>query len=375
MRIYNKIVILFIPFILFPTLMMGQNHDPFFDYKNLQQEWMVFVENEYRPFTEENDNNNVNTIYFWIEVNQYRGQYLRIRSLFQPSVFINGRLAGQCYNTITTWRIDSLQKVYSSSTLLVALHQKKILAESLHTTIASRGTQSALEEDFTKPVNFFKDFVIVAALILLIILVLIMQLNPKLSSDYFSVTRIFSVRESDDNQLYSRITSSSNLLFYSYCSLVFSFYLMMVFHYVAPQYDVAWPFHAESFGSALLQWLKLSALLLLIYFIKIFLVYLSTRLFGLQEIFGLHVFNWIRLMLLVFGALSVLLVLYHIVHEQDAGIYTTLLWLVAWVFIGWIIIVFPKVMRRAKYSMFHIFSYICATEIIPLLISIKIIYY
>ena len=71
------------------------------------------------------------------------------------------------------------------------------------------------------------------------------QINPKLTSDYFSITKIFSTREGEDGQSSSRITSSINILFYAYCSLMLGYFLMIIFHYVPSQYAISGTFSGK----------------------------------------------------------------------------------------------------------------------------------
>ena len=64
-------------------------------------------------------------------------------------------------------------------------------------------------------------------------------------------------------------------------------------------------------------WIKLSAIVLAIIFFKVVLVYCLSIVFGLTEIAGIHIFNWIRLLLVVFGVLTLLLFFYFILHGHN----------------------------------------------------------
>ena len=136
---------------------------------------------------------------------------------------------------------------------------------------------------------------------------MVVQLNPKLASDYFSIIKMFFMREGEDSQNYSRITSSINILFYVYCSLMIGYYLMIIFRFIPSHYVVALGFQADTFGGAMFLWIKLSAIILTIVFLKVVLVYCLAIMFGLTEIAGIHIFNWVRLLLVVFGSLTILL--------------------------------------------------------------------
>ena len=73
------------------------------------------------------------------------------------------------------------------------------------------------------------------------------------------------------------------------------------------------------------QWLKLGFIVLLLLFSKIVLVFLLSNLFGLRGIAGIHFFNWIRLLLIVSGALSLILFIYFISRGQNEEVYVMML--------------------------------------------------
>jgi len=212
-------------------------------------------------------------------------------------------------------------------------------------------------------------------LILMIVLIVITQLNPKLASDYFSVTKIFSVREGEETQTYSRITSSINILFYVYSSLMLGYYLMIIFHFLPSQYRAAMVFQSATFWEAVIHWVELSLIVLGLFFLKIVLIYGLSFVFGMGQIGGFHFFNWVRLLLGVFGVLSIVVFLYFITHGQRKGFYFFFLGTMAWVLASWIVLIVLKLWRQMDRSLFHLFSYICATELIPFLITLKVLYY
>jgi len=337
--------------------------------KDLEGDWKIFLNDRYEPFSDEHT---VKTIYFWIDADKFPGDRLYIRSTSPFSVFINGKFISDKNDHFT---IDSIAERFSSSKFLVAVHQEKIVRTALRTTIetAAQKVVSALEPN-NRPFTFFRDFVVIASIVLLLMLIIVMRLNPKLASDYFSVTRIFSLRESDDGQVYTRISNSTNVLFYGFSSLILGFYLMIIFHFVAPVYSIAGNFQTDSFFSATGQWLILSLIILVVFFLKMILIYAISGMFGSREVAGIHFFNWIRMLLIVFGVMSITLFIYFVMRGQSIGFHVILLKLIGWCLAMWTIIIFLKLNGRSGYSLFHLFSYICATEIIPLLIIITVLY-
>jgi len=65
--------------------------------------------------------------------------------------------------------------------------------------------------------------------------------------------------------------------------------------------------------------------------------------------------------------------LYFILYGTSSAVYETLLQITSAMLIAWPIIIFLKFYRRVNTSLFHIFSYLCATELIPLLITLNVL--
>lgn len=341
--------------------------------KDFQAEWKVYNEGEYVPFS--TYKGGVKTIYFPVEVYSFKGDYLSIKSNRNFSLFINGQILKSHQQHIRI-PVDTLRKYFFGETLQIAVHQNRINEASLTTTIdtETKAVTIAGEGVISKPDSFFRDFVIVAVLILLIIAAIMVRLNPKLTVDFFSVNRIFSTRETLDGQTESRLTGSTNVLFYGYVSLIIGWYMMIIFYHAPLQYSVASYFQPASFPGAIVHWVKLSLTIFGFFFAKILIVYLWSRLFAFKEVAGMQFFNWIRLLLNVFGVLGTILFVYFVSRGASPVVHSTLYFLVICALLAWVIIIFFKLFRRTEYSMFHIFSYICATEIIPVLVTIKVLF-
>jgi hypothetical protein len=337
--------------------------------KDFRKEWLIFQDDVYKPFTAEED---AKTIYFWLEASKFAGDTLLIESTEPFALFINAQLVYASEMKLVL-SIDSLQSLRSTPNLLIGIHQKNNIGVGLTTGILSRSVISAsdlLQISFSS----FRDFGIAGMLILLVMLIVIIRLNPKLATDYFSVTKIFSLREGDDKQVYSRITSSTSILFYCFCSLIIGYYLTIIFHFIPNQYSLAAAFYADTFSSALISWFQLSLIILGFFFFKMAIVFLATFLFGYSDLMGIHFFNWVRLLLVVFGTLTVILFTYFIGRGHGKDFLASMFVFVAWILVAWMILILLKLMTRNSRSMFHLFSYLCATELIPFLLTINLLY-
>jgi hypothetical protein len=336
--------------------------------KDLRQEWKIFRNEVYVPY----DGEATSVIYFEVNTDQYYRDKLIIEDNRPFTVFVDQQLIA--HTTKVSWSLDSLSKAWGKSVLSFAIHQGSLSPEL--TTIIRPRTDQALsdQEPLERPSFSFRDFAIAGALALLVLLIVITQLNPKLASDYFSVTKIFSLRDSDEGQVYSRITSSTNILFYVFCSLILAYYLVIIFHFVPHRFSLAAVFYSDEFLGALYHWIELSAIILGVFLLKIVLIYALTFLFGTSDLVGFHFFNWVRVLLVTFGILTAILSIYFIVHGQRVSFFSFLFFVVPWISGGFIVLMFMKLSVRARQSLFHIFSYICATELIPFLITLKVLF-
>lgn len=335
--------------------------------RDLQQDWLIYTGTQYEAYSNQAS---VSTIYIRIPANDGVGDYLCVKSTKSFSIFLNQQLLSTD-NTYTELSIDSLRKAKGVSELFLTIFADKVSRNTLVTQRVHYPLISVLEVQHNRPTTFFRDFVLVASFTVLILLMVIIRLNPKLASDYFSVTKIFSLRESEDSIVYTRITSSGNFLFYGFSSLTIGFFLIMLFTYLPQKRLLPWSSFYELFS----YWLALSVGITLIFLVKMLIIYLVATLFKLREVAGMQFFNWVRVLFLTVG-FSVLLVVISILTRNEAeGWFYFFYSATGWLLILWIGLAFFKIAAKARIGLFHLFSYLCATEIIPSLIVLKILYY
>jgi hypothetical protein len=150
--------------------------------------------------------------------------------------------------------------------------------------------------------------------------------------------------------------------------------LMVVYRFVPDEFLFAGRLRVTSFGDALLRWFEVSFVILLLLTLKIVTVFVLSQLFGMRGVAGLHFFNVIRLLLIAAGSLSLVVFLYFVWRGQDPDTYTAILTIFILLSAVWIMVIFLKLNSRTEHSMFHLFSYICATEVMPLLIIVKVLF-
>ncbi len=337
---------------------------------DLQPEWLQHRDGDYVAFDQDAT---ARTLYFIVEAGKYPGGELNIESSSPYFLFLNGKLSGE-FSGGVGFSIDSLAAKHAAGKIIACIYQEQINPRELRTYISKLNVRSGDSGPPYRPASDFKDFVILSGLLIIIFFLVISQLNPKLASDYFSVIKIFSPREADDAQSNARLTSSNNFQFYVGCSMLLALYLLITLYNLPDAYALPLKFQADSFGGIVWQWIKLSTFILGLFLLKIVVVFIVTRLFNMKGLARVHFFNWVRLMLIVFGGATTIAFSYYILRGQSETIFVGFLSLIVATLIGWIFIVFMKLNGKTEHSMFHLFSYICATELIPLLITIKVLF-
>lgn len=338
--------------------------------KDLQPEWLVSDSTAYRKF---DDAQSVKTIYVKLPIKQFNTDYFVIKSSTPVSVLLNNMLILDRVTEVKL-AVDSLANRYSAQEFFIAIHsdqaisKRNLITQVVAAVLYQTGTP---EEFYEKTVTTFRDYVITAVLILIIFLVTIIRLNPGLSSDYFSIRKMFSRRESEADHYYYRVTSAT-ILFYVFTSLLLSLYLIIVARFTDAKLGLEGLLLA-SYWVLIFTWLKVSLYVLLFLFVKIIIIYLISHLFGIREIAGYHFFNFVRILLVTIGLFTLVLLIYFILHGQGLIFYNFLYATIVWILGAWIVLGFFKLASRVHHSAFHLFSYICATELIPFFIIIELI--
>ena len=339
--------------------------------KDLRSQWLQFITDDYQPLTKIPDKD-LHTIYFQVKSPLYKGQYLSIKGTEDCDLFVNGKLIYSGQQQV--FNIDSLYNLYSSD-LFVAVHAISGLSE-LNTQIVFQASSAFAisKEMVTRPMTFFRDYTIIVTSVLLIFFLILFRTNPQLTFDYFSFAKIFSVQERNENLLASRITSSVNFLFYLFCAMLTGFLLSIVFYFDDSFFLIAKFMDVHSLSGAFMMWVKLSLLILVLLASKLFIVLLFSSLFNFTETVSFQFFNFLRFVLFTAVVMAISSLVYFVLKGGQPVFYERLMVLALVLLSAGSVMVLIKLLVRAPFSFFHLFSYLCASEIIPLVIIIKVFF-
>ncbi len=340
--------------------------------KDLRPLWTLVDQGSYRPATAE-QLSEATTVYFQLDARKHGGQHLLLHTPGGGHLFINGKLAFTL-NDSTLIAMDELRAEFGES-LVAAIHSPGGLREATsQLVLLTQDTIRKVPVMSLRPPTFFLDFGIIASMILVLFFLVLFRNNPQLTLDYFSFSKVFSSTERNETQLASRITSSENLLFYLFCALLTGFLLSAILYSSGPFFMASRPMQFSSLKSTLWIWTRLSFFILLLLAGKLIIVLIFSTLFDFRDTISFQFFNFLRFILFTAVVLTVISLLFFI-FKIDAEVWFERLIGLALVLLSvGSVVVFVKLLGRLRFSLFHLFSYLCISEFIPLVILFKIFF-
>jgi hypothetical protein len=327
--------------------------------QDLRNDWSVQEQGTLTKYAEQKSS----TIYFNLD-RKSLGSTLLIQDRLPFSLFINGKLRGQ-YTDRVSLRVDSLWSLFQGK-LFIAIHQEQPVY-SLQTLLLSERSGADVE-NHPRQGNFFSDFVIIAVGILFAALIGLLRVNTGLTIDYLNVIKLFSLQDRDESTVASRIGASINLFFFALISFFLALVLMIIFHVAPDRVRLAGSLVFYSTGQAFFIWILLSVIILTMLAAKLVLITSFSLLFGLRDSVRFQFFNFVRLLFITANLMACMATAYFIFHTQNPNLYYRLLTVGSFFILIGTLFLFLKLLARTSFPVFHLFSYLCATEIIPLLI-------
>ena len=337
--------------------------------RSLESEWKVKAGDQFQPFRKSN-NDPPRAIYFQVDVNKNHSRFLQCSAREEFNLFINHQLIRAGVNGTLLLDLDSLSRQYSSD-LQCIIYQRRGITQ-LTTEIVERSSTDAGLSIIKRKGNYFLDFSIIASLLMFAYFIILIRTLPRLAVNYFNVLRLVSLQEREENFIGTRVTSTANILFYLFASLLSGLLLTVIFFYASAQ--TSFPFFAiDSVWDGFAQWIKWSSTIFLLLIVKLVLIYSFCGLFKITDLISFHFFNFLRLYFFLFGISAVLSLGYFILEGQSPEFYMYLMYAVSALAGLWIVLIYLKLLTKVPFRFFHLFSYLCISEIIPMVIIFKIL--
>lgn len=219
-----------------------------------------------------------------------------------------------------------------------------------------------------------RDLYIVISLLLLCVFAISRVVFPKLFAESLSFDKLFGFRLKEDLGATIRPFSTEHIYFTALYSFNLSFVVMIVANQLLPQMTALALIQVNGFGQGLLLWLILGIVTNLIVYMKYMLLLLAGWLFHARPMVSRHFTDFINasslFYIIIAISLSVSTYSTFIVGEIFGEI---MLALILFFLFYRTFLLYIKLLQLSPYSKLYIFSYICTTELIPILIGLKFV--
>ncbi len=329
----------------------------------MQDYWTVSKNDQLEDY----QGQSVHTIHFAV-IDEFKGGIISIKSPDEISLFINGQLQLRTKSELRL-NVDSLLTTRTGTPLL-SIFQKG----NIKTVQIGLLYQAHLEnEKFNRQASHFRDFLILGTLLLFGFFVILFRSNTRLTIDYLNLTKVFSIQEREEAIVAGRIGSSVNILFFVFISLLVGLLFIIIFNGGDSGLYFSTKNSIDSTTQAFTWWLFLSAIIFIFLIIKLLLIWTMSALFGFKGLVRFQFFNFIRSLYVASSLMGIVLVVYDILEIENTNFfYLVLASACGFMILGTLFLYF-KLMARTSSSTFHLFSYLCGSEIIPLMILIKVL--
>ena len=331
--------------------------------KDLRNSWKVSVGDHLEDY----HGHDVHTIHLLI-TDQFKGGVISIKAPREFTLFIDGQLQLRTKSEFQL-KVDSLRAVRAGTPLLSIFQNNNV--KTIQTDFIVKA--SLENERFTREPTDFSDFVILSALVLFGFFVILFRSNIRLTTDYLNLVKVFSIQEREEAIVTGRIGSSVNILFFVFISLLYGLLLLIIFHWGPPVLRFSAKVSFQSTTDVFIGWLIFSIIIFSVLITKLLLIWLMSTLFGFKGVVRFQFFNFIRSLYVISVLMGIVLVGYYVLEIEKTVFFYFLLASAGGFMILSALFLYFKLMTRTSSSVFHLFSYLCGSEIIPLMILIKVL--
>jgi hypothetical protein len=323
-------------------------------------DWQVYQGDRYQPF----DDGKADAIYFQVTRSAEANARVCITQPQRFSIIMNGRLVRADLRGTFCLSLDSLAAQVGLPLTMGVYSETGVSQLQTHRVAAQVRASLML---LPRPSDGFYQFTILAALLLFVFFLVLLRASPKLMQDYVDLSRVFALRERDENLQATRITSSINILFLVFCCLLCAYVLLISFNYERPQ--------AETLGGYLWRWCWFGVIFFGSFVVKFILTQVWAAVFVMQEFSSLQFFNFVRILIQSCAGIALIALALYGFGLSRQSLFEWLLPVVNMALALATLFLFLKLMGRSRQSLFHLFFYLCVSEIIPLVVLIKVFLY
>ncbi|KOY84605.1 hypothetical protein AD998_19310 [bacterium 336/3] len=316
-------------------------------------------------------------IHFWLKPKQFR-QYKLILNLKEDTyLYINHKLQQKYKKGEQTLSLDSLANKYPQENIFISLYgniESSIIGVP---SKASKNIEKTIDIINKNHIQEYRKHLTFYILIILIAYTLVRQYDVKMLMEYLQISKFFQVQRRQDNPLFIRVFQNNNILFLlTYAILTGTFFHLLDAMNQGSSLLIFQKYNNQLLNLSWANWGIWVGILILWTLTKYMIIWTSANLLSVSKLINVHFYEYIRIshffyLILIFGLLLLGLHLPYQMHTWY-NIFKTIL---VFVYILRTIILWYNANSFSEFRKLDFFSYLCVSEIIPLMIYIKILFF
>ena len=298
------------------------------------------------------------------------------------SVFVNNMIVFRADSErCLLYNVDSLMARYESTSLFLSFYKNNLDPTAVTTTLMTRqpvhaqqGPVNPTLQITKRAQNQFADFYVVAILLVAGFYAFLINRYPKGHRDFFNFSKAFSLTLKEEKVLTQRNMGTANILFFVLYGMAMALVIVLFWEIFDGIPEIFSFISLSTFKSCLVGWLILSFIAFCVVELKYLLIRVVSSLLNVDKIAQIHFFDFVRIGLIFIGITLLAASILYLSRIEIQVVFTTLLYLFVILLGIRIVILLFKLIGDTSFRKIHLISYLCTTEILPLLIGIRIFF-
>ena len=371
LKLKNYISFLAMLFIANGQIVFGQN---FLVEEDLRLDWVFYDDDEkvMLPFLD-NGNEAPVAMHLSIDLDYGKEACLMIDIPVNTSLFLENKFVRHYdENAIRYFSLDSLSNIFETETLQLTLYKKGSFENPtdakigfIHKTFDSAINVNPIAvRDVDKRSNYIKIII----LVLFTFFVVLHTLFPSELLAFLSLQTLVTFRYTNTAfTKYRSLTKTQTLVIIYQAALLAGILIIFLNYYNNPLGQVFFLKINPIFG-----WLIIFGIVLILMFLKYVLISIISILFGLADKINFYFIEFLR-MAMIFYSIMFVILSYTVINKFYLVdiLLESLIFIVIFFNLIRFIIIYFKFRRSITMKSLHLFSYLCTTELIPIIIGLK----
>ncbi len=319
---------------------------------------------------------NVSNILLPVSRYEFPGARIKFRLPENSHMFLNGKYFYSAPVETTKWiDFDSLFSANPGDSLFIGIYLPGKNVSKLQVSVSPKGGKIPEEGNdgaaFLRPFHSgVRNFLIIGFLLIAAYIAFLLNFDRKLFGQYLNIGRILMRPETDDLLDRNKPVGGTDLLFVILEALLLGFFLYIILFGIGTGNDIE---HHEFFRG-MFYWTIISIAVLIWILLKFNLVRNLSYLLQIRDVGKVHFIESSRItlfMLMAYWSLSLVLLFIFKVNFNRYALFLA----GSLVYIAFLrmILIMLKILIYAPYKKMYIISYLCASELIPVVLGLKLI--